>query len=125
MEDTLEKVAGLGVIQYVIFGEGLDTFRFRQHEMMEHLEVFEVGHPATQEFKLHRLAELGWEHPAKLHFISIDFTKEILETERISSSSYDSKAKSFFSWLGVVSYLTQEEMFSILVPSLRSPLRAA
>jgi methyltransferase (TIGR00027 family) len=124
VEDTLEKVAGLGVIQYVILVAGLDTFEFRQHEMMKHLEVFEVGNPATQEFKLHRLAELGWEHPAKLHFIPIDFTKEILVTERISSSSYDSKAKSFFSWLGVVSYLTQEEMFAILVALLRSLLRA-
>jgi O-methyltransferase involved in polyketide biosynthesis len=28
VEDTLEKVAGLGVIQYVILGAGLDTFEF-------------------------------------------------------------------------------------------------
>jgi methyltransferase (TIGR00027 family) len=59
-KDTLEKVGGQGVMQYVILGAGLNTFRFRQPEMMEHLEVFEVDHPATQEFKPHRLAELGW-----------------------------------------------------------------
>jgi hypothetical protein len=62
----------------VILGAGLYTFAFRKPEMMEYLEVFEVDHPATQEFKLHRLAELEWEHPAKLHFIPIDFMKESL-----------------------------------------------
>ncbi len=42
----------------MILGAGLDTFAFRRPEMMEHWEVFEVDHPATQEFKPHRLAEL-------------------------------------------------------------------
>ena len=57
-EDALKKAIKNGVKQYVILGAGMDTFAFRQPEMMEHLEVFEVDHPATQEFKLHRLAEL-------------------------------------------------------------------
>ena len=47
----------------------MDTFAFRRSDLMEKLDVFEVNHPATQEFKLNRLTELGWEHPAKLHFI--------------------------------------------------------
>ena len=78
------------------------------------MEVFEVDHPATQEFKLHRLAELGWKHPAKLHFIPIDFTKESLVTALTGSSSYDPNVKSFFSWFGVTPYLTQEEVFATL-----------
>ena len=100
--------------QYVILGAGMDTFAFRRPEMLEELEVFEVDHPATQEFKLHRLTELGWEHPAKLHFIPIDFTKESLVTALTRSSSYDPNVKSFFSWFGVTPYLTQEEVFATL-----------
>jgi methyltransferase (TIGR00027 family) len=88
----------------------MDTFAFRRPEMMENLEVFEVDHPATQEFKLRHLAELGWTHPAKLHFIPIDFTKENLATALTRSSSYDPNVKSFFSWLGVTMYLTREEV---------------
>jgi methyltransferase (TIGR00027 family) len=84
-EDALEKAVNQGVKQYVILGAGMDTFAFRQPEMMEKLEVFEVDHPSTQEFKLHRLAELGWKHPAKLHFIPLDFTKESLVTALSSS----------------------------------------
>ena len=113
-EDAIEKAVKQGVKQYVILGAGMDTFAFRQPEMMEKLEVFEVDHPATQEFKLHRLAELEWEHPAKLHFIYIDFTKESLVTALMRSSSYDPTIKTFFSWLGVTYFLTRDEVFTTL-----------
>jgi methyltransferase (TIGR00027 family) len=76
--------------------------------------VFEVDHPATQNFKLLRIAELGWEHPSQFHFIPIDFTKENLATALTHSSSYNPNVKSFFSWLGVTMYLTREEVFSTL-----------
>src|SRR5271157_710932 len=111
-EDALEKAVNQGVKQYVILGAGMDTFAFRQPEMMEKLEVFEVDYPSTQEFKLHRLAELGWKHPAKLHFIPIDFTKESLITALTSSASYDQTVKTFFNWLGVTYFLTRDEVFT-------------
>jgi len=111
-EDALKKAIKKGVKQYVILGAGMDTFAFRQPEMMEQLEVFEVDHPATQEFKLHRLADLGWKHPAKLHFIPIDFTKESLITALTSSASYDQTVKTFFNWLGVTYFLTRDEVFT-------------
>jgi len=113
-EDTLEEAFRQGVKQYIILGAGMDTFAFRRPEMLEELEVFEVDHPATQEFKLNRLTELGWEHPAKLHFIPIDFTKENLVTVLTRSSSYDPKIKSFFSWFGVTPYLPQKDVFATL-----------
>ena len=111
-EDALKKAIKNGVKQYVILGAGMDTFAFRQPEMMEYLETFEVDHPATQKFKLDRLAELGWKHPAKLHFIPIDFTKESLITALTSSSSYDQTVKTFFNWLGVTYFLTRDEVFT-------------
>lgn len=113
-EDILEEAVRQGVKQYVILGAGMDTFAFRRPDLMESLKVFEVDHPATQKFKLNRLTELGWEHPENLYFIPIDFTKESLETVLNSSPSYDSDAKSFFSWLGVISYLTLEEISATL-----------
>lgn len=73
-EDNLIKAVGQGMRQYVILGAGLDTFAFRRPELLEQLQVFEVDHPATQAFKRQRLAEVGWEHPAQLHFVPVDFT---------------------------------------------------
>ena len=76
-EDSLEQAAGQGVRQYVILGAGFDTFAFRRPEMLE-LQVFEVDHPTTQAFKRQRIAEAGWEQPANLHFVPVDFEQESL-----------------------------------------------
>lgn len=112
-EDNLEKVVRHGVQQYVILGAGLDTFAFRHPEMIGQIQVFEVDHPATQVFKRRRLAELGWEHPAQLHFVPVDFMQESLATA-LTRSSYDQMAPSFFSWLGVTMYLSREAVFATL-----------
>ncbi|MFZ5644718.1 MAG: class I SAM-dependent methyltransferase [Bacillota bacterium] len=112
-EDALEEAVGQGVRQYVILGAGMDTFTFRRPEMLEQLQVFEVDHPATQDFKRSRIAELGWDLPAQLHFIPVDFTRESL-TESLGRSAYNSQALSFFSWLGVTYYLPTEAVFATL-----------
>jgi len=113
-EDILEEAIRQGVTQYVILGAGMDTFALRQQNLMENLKVFEIDHPATQEFKLQRYAELGWKNPENLYLVPIDFTKQDLETELTNLSSYDPEAKTFFSWLGVINYLTQDEVEATL-----------
>ncbi|AGK99818.1 class I SAM-dependent methyltransferase [Desulfoscipio gibsoniae] len=113
-EDALKEAVRHGVQQYVILGAGMDTFAFRCPEMLEQqLQVFEVDHPATQAFKRCRLAELSWELPVQLHFVPVDFTKENLSAA-LTRSSYDPKALSFFSWLGVTYYLSREAVFATL-----------
>ena len=99
-EDLLEEAIKQGVCQYIILGAGLDSFAFRHTEMLEQLQLFEVDHPATQNFKLHRLEELKWEIPPQMHFVPVDFTQESLAAA-LSHTSYDTTALSFFSWLGV------------------------
>lgn len=112
-EDSLAETVRQGVRQYVILGAGMDTFVFRQPEMLEQLQVFEVDHPATQAFKRERLAALGWKQPAQLHFVPLDFTKECLATA-LRSSGYDPRIRTFFSWLGVTYYLPREAVFATL-----------
>ncbi len=112
-EDSLEKAVSQGVKQYVILGAGMDTFAFRRPEMLERLQVFEVDHPTTQTFKRRRLAELGWEQPAKLYFVPVDFSQESL-AEALKRSPYDPQAPSFFSWLGVTYYLPRDAVFATL-----------
>lgn len=112
-EETLMGAIGRGVRQYVILGAGMDTFAFRCRDILDKVEVFEIDHPATQAFKRNRIAELGWAIPAKLHFVSLDFTKENLD-EILTSSSYDPRALTFFSWLGVTYYLSRDSVFDTL-----------
>src|ERR1700678_4549305 len=66
-EDALERAVGRGTGQYVIVGAGLDSFALRRPAWARELVVFEVDHPATQKFKLARLAEAGEPEPAAVH----------------------------------------------------------
>lgn len=113
-EDLLQQAVCEGVKQYVILGAGMDTFAFRRPELVEQLQVIEVDHPDTQDFKRRRIAELGWVQPEQLHFIPIDFVKENLAKTLIRSATFNPMIKSFFSLLGVTMYLSTEEVFSVL-----------
>jgi methyltransferase (TIGR00027 family) len=112
-EDNLEVAVRHGARQYVILGAGLDTFAFRRLDLLDKIQVFEIDHPATQSFKKRRIAELGWELPTQLNFISMDFTKDNLAVV-LKKSLYNSQVKSFFSWLGVTMYLTRDEVATTL-----------
>ena len=49
-EDSLARGVGRGITQYVILGVGLDSFAQRS-ALARRVRVFEVDHPATQEWK--------------------------------------------------------------------------
>jgi methyltransferase (TIGR00027 family) len=112
-EDSLAAAIRVGVRQYIILGAGLDTFAFRHLDVMDELQVFEVDHPATQAFKLQRLADLDWKQPERLHFVPVDFKRESLAAA-LTNTSYDAYAPSFVSWLGVTFYLTHDEVLATL-----------
>ncbi|MBJ8105885.1 MULTISPECIES: class I SAM-dependent methyltransferase [Bacillus cereus group] len=102
----------LGAKQYVILGAGLDTFSFRHRELENKIEIFEVDHPSTQQFKKERIKEAELEVPNHLHFVSMDFTKGI-SYEQLRNEGFEHK-KTFFSLLGVSYYLTKEELASLI-----------
>lgn len=111
-EKVLLNEVTLGLRQYVILGAGLDTFGFRHPELENSLEIFEIDHPATQEFKKQRLDEANLKIPSNLHFVSMDFTKK-LSYQNLIDKGFDNK-KTFFSLLGVSYYLTKEEVSSLI-----------
>ena len=92
-----------GKIQYVICGAGSDTFSFRNDD--PDIEIFEIDHPDTQRYKLDKIAQLEWNIPKNVHFVSVDFEKERM-TEKLIESGFDLNKKTFFSILGVSYYLT-------------------
>ncbi|MDD4803548.1 MAG: SAM-dependent methyltransferase, partial [Syntrophomonas sp.] len=112
-EDTLMEYLQYGVQQYVILGAGMDPFAFRRPELIETLQVFEVDHPATQDYKRIRLKQLGWECPSQLHFVPAEFTKESVAAV-LKRSMYNPKFLSFFNWLGVTYYLPRDVVLATL-----------
>lgn len=106
-EKVLHNELMLGAKQYVILGAGLDTFCFRHPELENSLQVFEVDHPATQQFKKNKLKDANLTLPEHLHFVPMDFTKTFSYQPLIDKGFENTKT--FFSLLGVSYYLTREE----------------
>jgi len=103
-EDCLSAAVARGVRQAVVLGAGLDTFGLRNPHADQGLRTFEVDHPATQRWKLKRIAGAGLVAPASLIFAAID-----LETQDLGhgllAAGFDPHHPAFFLWLGVVPYL--------------------
>jgi methyltransferase (TIGR00027 family) len=104
-EDMLAIAVAGGVTQYVLLGAGLDTFAHRNP--YSQVRVFEVDHPATQQWKREMLQTNALPVPENLIYTPVDFECQSLP-EQLSEVCFDPKAATFFAWLGVVPYLTLE-----------------
>jgi methyltransferase (TIGR00027 family) len=111
-EDALAAALQNGVTQLVVLGAGLDTFAYRSHYAAR-LLIFEVDHPATQAWKRQRLADAAISTPSTLIYAPIDFERETLP-EGLAAAKFDPAQQTFFTWLGVVPYLTEEAIRSTL-----------
>ena len=105
-EDELARAVARGVRQYVVLGAGLDTFAYRNPHAALGLRVFEVDHPATQEWKRARLLSAGIAIPAETVFVAVNFERQSL-ADALPSAGFRAGEPAFFSWLGVVPYLTE------------------
>ena len=110
-EDELTRAVAHGVTQYVVLGAGLDTFAYRNPH--PGLRVFEVDHPATQDWKREQLQAAGIAIPSSLTFVPIDFEQQTL-ADALRHSAFNPAAAAFFSWLGVTPYLTREACLTTL-----------
>jgi len=104
-EDLLAHAVARGVNQYALLGAGLDTFAHRNR--YPSLRIFEVDHPATQQWKRDLLQSSHLPTPTNLTYVPVDFERQSL-AHQLNAAGLDSTAPTFFAWLGVVPYLTRE-----------------
>jgi methyltransferase (TIGR00027 family) len=118
-EDALAAAVAGGVSQLVVLGAGFDTFAYRT-TLGARLRIFEVDHPATQAFKRQRLAAASIAVPPWLTFAPVDFECDTLAAG-LAAARFDREQPSFFTWLGVVPYLSEDAVYSTLavIGSLR------
>ncbi len=110
-EDALAGAVAADVRQYVILGAGLDTFAYRNP--YPEVAVFEVDHPATQEWKRSCLAAGRIGLPTGLTFVPVDFERQAL-TDELRRAGYATDRPAWFSWLGVTPYLAPEAVIATL-----------
>jgi methyltransferase (TIGR00027 family) len=112
-EDRLRAGVAGGVRQFVSLGAGYDTFPYRQPPWMEGVRVFEVDAPQTQADKRARLHAARVPIPANVTFVPVDFEREGLR-DRLAAAGFGTDAAAFFSWLGVMVYLTRDAAEAVL-----------
>jgi methyltransferase (TIGR00027 family) len=106
-EDALARAVESGIRQVVILGAGLDTFALRSPHAALQIRIYEVDHPATQEWKRQRLTEAQIALPPWLIFVPVDFERDDVG-EKLVAASFQQNSPAFFTWLGVVPYLTHD-----------------
>ena len=105
-EERLAHAVARGVEQYVLVGAGLDTFAFRNQELSERLQIFELDHERSQGEKRARLARAGLAARSNLHFAAVDFELEDVATA-LRRTAFRPGKRTLFAWLGVTYYLTR------------------
>ena len=104
-EDNLRRAVEGGIKQYVLLGAGLDTFAYRNS--YPQLRVFEVDHPATQQWKRELLQRNRIAIPETVTYTPVDFERQSLSAQ-LGETGLNQGVPTFFAWLGVVPYLTLE-----------------
>ncbi|MGA3223687.1 MAG: SAM-dependent methyltransferase [Acidobacteriaceae bacterium] len=106
-EDALSRAVERGVRQVVILGAGLDTFALRNPHGAQQIRIYEVDHAATQAWKRQRLGEAQIALPPWLILVPVDFERDDLG-EKLVAAGFEQNLPAFFTWLGVVPYLTED-----------------
>ena len=106
-EDALARAVERGNRQVVILGAGLDTFALRNPHGAAGIRIYEVDHPATQAWKIERLANAQIAVPPWLVFVPVDFEREDVAVD-LAAAGFQRDSPAFFTWLGVVPYLTED-----------------
>ena len=111
--DRLPDATERGIRQFVILGAGLDMTAFSLPGFAGSWHVFEVDHPATQEWKRRELVSLGWELPSNLVFAPCDFETQDL-FGALAAAGFDRTVPTLVSLFGVILYLTADSTKALL-----------
>lgn len=113
-EEKLHEFIRNGGTQYVQIGAGFDSISLRQPTWLGATKVFELDHPATQALKAKRVARIASPGSVAVEYVAVDLESESI-CERLKNSSLDPSLPAFFSWLGVIYYLTSTAIENTLL----------
>jgi methyltransferase (TIGR00027 family) len=117
---TEEHLTKARAARYIVLGAGLDTFAYRLAPDAG-IDVIEVDHPATLEWKRALLATAGITVPETLTFLAADFESGAPALRHIPpvDGGPGNSRPTVVSWLGVTMYLTREAIEATLAEVAR------
>jgi methyltransferase (TIGR00027 family) len=113
LADRLSSAHQRSVRQLVILGAGLDTTGFELPDWGDQWRVFEVDHPAMQEWKRKRISDVRWEVPPNLSFAPCDFEQDDL-LSALAAAGFERQLPALVSLFGVIIYLTADATKAML-----------
>lgn len=111
VEEQLLLARKRNIQQLVILGAGLDSTAYRRKDLTEGLKVIEIDHPSTQRWKHECLAKANINVPENVNFVAFDFENQTL-AQAMEQGGVDFNLMTFFTWLGVQMYLTDDAVKS-------------
>lgn len=103
VETITRQAISDGVTQVVMLGAGFDTLPWRLHKQHADVNFIEIDHPATQKAKTAALNNS--EKGENLHFLSVDFAKEDLNSALGGFKMFQGQRPTLFICEGVMMYL--------------------
>ena len=106
-EDRLAAAVSRGVRQYVMLGAGIETFPWRQRDLVKVLRIFFSDHPATLSWAKNVFRERGLAVPANLLFVPCDLEQRQIG-QHLAGAGLAIGLPTFVSILGVLQFLTAQ-----------------
>jgi methyltransferase (TIGR00027 family) len=106
IDDALSDALKEGLDQVVILGAGFDA-RALRIPGIDKTHVFEVDHPAPQDWKQKCLKKMLGTLPQHITFVPMDFDQQSLEDE-MAAAGFRTGARTFVISEGVTQYITAE-----------------
>ena len=111
IDEAVEAAVAQGVRQVVVLGAGLDVRAHRMASLKEAV-VYEVDHPASQQFKRQRIGQHATA-AREVRYVTVDFERQEM-TEPLLDAGFDASEPSFWIWEGVTMYLETAAMIASL-----------
>lgn len=113
MDECLTDAIRNGLQQLVIVGAGFDTRAYRIPGVREHLKVFEVDHPITQEIKKRTVVDIFGALPEHVTFVPIVFGKDRMDVQ-LKAHGYGAQLKTLFIIEGLLMYIPEPAVDALL-----------
>lgn len=108
-EECLANAVLHATTQYVLLGSGLDLSAFHHLD----LSIFEVDRSSVLNDKKRRLIRAGFSIPKQIHYICTDLSKQPIGS-LLNQNGFQREEKSLFSAFGLLYYLSNQEIASLL-----------
>jgi methyltransferase (TIGR00027 family) len=118
VEQLTRQALSDGITQVVMLGAGFDTLSWRLHQKHSDVTFIEIDHPATQKVKVTALDQ-GAQKGSNMHFLSVDFSRQDLQTALGEFAEFDPTKPTMFICEGVLMYLSEQDV-DLLFKSIKN-----